>query len=129
MTENLLVLGDGPELQTDLVKHEIKAQYIDLRKGYESNGIMDIYEVVAPELCGVVRQEILSINPDKIVVVGRSKDYLWDATIVARLFGQFNSWHTQWEDDFGHTVIKVGDKSVSLYAIGSLKDWAYTDEK
>ncbi len=129
MTENLLVLGDGPELQADLVKHEIKAQYIDLRKGYESNGIMDIYEVVAPELCGVVRQEILSINPDKIVVVGRSKDYLWDATIVARLFGQFNSWHTQWEDDFGHTVIKVGDKSVSLYAIESLKDWAYTDEK
>ena len=98
MTENLLVLGDGPELQADLVKHEIKAQYIDLRKGYESNGIMDIYEVVAPELCGVVRQEILSINPDKIVVVGRSKDYLWDATIVA-------------------------------YAIESLKDWAYTDEK
>ena len=129
MTENLWVLGSGPELKDELLKHDIGAQYIDLRKGHDSDEIMDIYEQIAPEMCAVVRQEILSINPDKIVVVGRSKDYLWDGTIVARLFGQFNSWHTQWEDDFGHTVIKVGDKSVSLYAIESIKDWNYTDEK
>lgn len=128
MTEKLLVLGDGPELKESLLKHDILAQYIDLRKGHESDEIMDIYEVVAPEMCGVVRQEILSMSPDKIVVVGRSKDYLWDATIVARLFGQFNSWNSQRENDFGHTVVKVGDKSVSLFAIESLEDWKYTDE-
>ena len=129
MTEKLLVLGDGPGLKNVLEEKGIDAHYIDLRKSYESEQIMDIYEVIAPEMCGVVREEILSLNPDKIVGVGRSKDYLWDATIVARLFGQFNSWHTQWEDDFGHTVIKVGDKSVPLYAIESLEDWEYTNEK
>ena len=93
MTEKLLVLGDGPGLKNVLEEKGIDAHYIDLRKSYESEQIMDIYEVIAPEMCGVVREEILSLNPDKIVGVGRSKDYLWDATIVARLFGQFNSWH------------------------------------
>lgn len=129
MTEKLLVLGDGPELKEALLSNGIDAQYIDLRRSYESDEIMDIYEIVAPEMCGVVREEIISISPDKIVGVGRSKDYLWDATIIARLFGQFNSWHGQWENDFGHTLIKVDGKSVPLYAIASLEDWEYTNEK
>ncbi|WP_331836133.1 hypothetical protein [Erysipelothrix piscisicarius] len=66
---------------------------------------MDVYEIEKPELCRVVRQEIESIHPDKIVVVGELTDYVWLGTIVTRLFGQFNSWNGQRENAFGKNNI------------------------
>lgn len=125
----LLVLGDGLEIKDELVKMGIQADYIDLRKGHDSEEIMDIYEVIAPELCAVVRDEISHLAPDRIVVVGASADYRWDGTIVTRLFGQFNSWNNQRQNKFGKTVIQVAGKDVEVTAIDSLEDWAIAHEE
>ena len=121
--EKLLVLGDGMGVVNSLNDKGIVAQYLDLRRGHETQEIMEIYEVVAPELCALVRDEITAYAPDRIVVVGASADYRWDATIVCRLFGQFNSWNTQRQNRFGKTVISVAGKDVELIAIDSMDDW------
>ncbi|CAM4314787.1 hypothetical protein H9L01_10300 [Erysipelothrix inopinata] len=124
MKKKYLVLADG-EIGT--VNLENYLTY-DLRQGHKSKEIMDIYEVENPALCSTVREWIISHEPDAIIVVGRSEEYLWVATIVARLFGQFNSWNEQRSNPFGKTVIKVAGKDVELIAIESLSDWGYVDE-
>lgn len=126
--EKLLVLGDGLELKDVLAKKGIDADYMDLRRGHDSGEIMDIYEVVAPELCAVVREEIAALAPDRIVVIGASAEYRWDATIVCRLFGQFNSWMNQRQNPFGKTTLSIAGKDVELTAIDSLEDWDFAHE-
>lgn len=126
--EKLLVLGDGLEMINKLDGLGIKAQYLDLRRNHETAEIMDIYEVVAPELCAVVRDEISAIAPDRIVVIGASEEYRWDATIVCRLFGQFNSWLNQRQNKFGKTVLNIAGKEVELIAIDDLSDWDLAHE-
>lgn len=116
----VLLAGNGPLLDDKYKVENVK--YIDLTKGYDSEEVMEIYEQIDPAQCSVLRNEILNYEPDLIIGVGVSKEYKWDATIIARVFGQFTSWHNQWKNAFGKTVLKVGDKDVELYAFDSLAD-------
>ena len=89
---------------------------------------MDIYETLHPEMISELRADIESKDFDSILVVGASAGYRWNATIVTRIFGQFNSWLGQYSNPFGKTVIKVKGKDVPLLAIDKLEDWAMANE-
>ena len=128
MSKQYLVLGDGPAPIKQLDDLGIQYHYIDLRKGIESDEIMTIYETMHPEMIGALREEILALSFDTIVVVGVSSEYRWNATIIARIFGQFNSWLGQYGNPFGHTVLNVQGKQVPLIALDSYDDWRYTHE-
>ncbi|AGN23826.1 hypothetical protein PT250_02765 [Erysipelothrix rhusiopathiae] len=124
----LLVISDRDSVKQELTDLNLDFEYLDLRKGFPNEQLMDVYEIEKPELCRVVRQEIETINPDKIVVVGGLTDYVWLGTIVTRLFGQFNSWNGQRENAFGKTVLTINGNEVPLYAIYQTSDWRYVDE-
>lgn len=128
MSKKILILSDGLEIVKDLEKLDLNFEYIDLRKGVEASEIMDIYETLHPEMISELRADIESKDFDSILVVGASAGYRWNATIVTRIFGQFNSWLGQYSNPFGKTVIKVKGKDVPLLAIDKLEDWAMANE-
>lgn len=123
----ILVVGDGPINEEELVSLGNEIEYLDLRRGLEEGtNLLDSYQDSHPELIPGVRNTIKDINPDKIVVLGRLEGYLWVGTVVCRFFGQFNSWLDQWHNPYGITEIMVGERKVKLYAIESLADWSVT---
>ncbi|QIK69970.1 hypothetical protein G7062_06565 [Erysipelothrix sp. HDW6C] len=123
----ILVVGDGMNIAEEAKKKENVTEYLTLRRGHEDvSDIMEIFEVVEPSQVAVIRDEIKSIDPDKIVVVGRLDGYVWLGTVICRFFGQFNSWNEQRENPYGKTTLNINGKPVELIAIESLDDWAYT---
>lgn len=102
--------------------------YLNMREPKDVENLMDVYEQIEPERCSVKRKEIEAINPDRIIVIGELEGYKWLATIVCRLFGKFNSWVGQYENDFGETEIVVNGKTVPLLAFKSVSDWRDFDE-
>lgn len=128
MSKKLLVISDGVEITSKLDSMNLDYQYIDLRKGVKSNEIMDIYETLHPEMIKDLRAEIEGLDFEEIVVIGASEEYKWNATIVTRIFGQFNSWLGQYQNDFGKTVIQVNGKDIPLTAINTIEDWSYVNE-
>ncbi|CAM2749314.1 hypothetical protein [Erysipelothrix tonsillarum] len=125
----LLVISDRDSIKQEITDLKMDFEYLDLRRGFSNEQLMDVYENEKPELCRTVRDEIELINPDKIVVIGALEGYVWLGTIVTRLFGQFNSWNGQRDNEFGKTVLSINGKSVPLYAIYQTSDWGLVDEK
>lgn len=128
MSEKLLVIGDGEKPVLDLDKKAVGYEYIDLRKGVVADEIMDIYETLHPEMIQSLRAEIESLDFDRIVVIGASEEYRWNATIVTRIFGQFNSWLGQYQNPFAKTVIQIKGKDIPLVAIDKIEDWNFVNE-
>lgn len=128
MSEKILIIGDGLEASEALASLGVDYEYIDLRKGVGSNEIMDIYETLHPEMISSLRAEIEALAFDRIVVIGASEEYRWNATIVTRIFGQFNSWLGQYQNPFAKTVIQVKGKDVPLIAIDKIEDWGMAHE-
>lgn len=128
MSEKLLVIGDGEKPVLDLDEKAVGYEYIDLRKGVVADEIMDIYETLHPEMIQSLRAEIESLDFDRIVVIGASEEYRWNATIVTRIFGQFNSWLGQYQNPFAKTVIQIKGKDIPLVAIDKIEDWNFVNE-
>ena len=123
---SILVCYDSLQGSPDKI---IEAEYLDLRMS-KSNEIelMEVYESIHPEWIQKLRSIIQEFDPSLIIVVGESNDYKWLATVVARTFGQFNSWHHQWDKDYGKTQLKVNDKLIEVYAIKKIEDWSIINE-
>lgn len=121
MSQKIVIGGKGELELLDVAP--VHADYLDLSWGYDVEELMDIYEVIDPDKCRDVRDRLIALEPDVIVVIGKSPGYRWNATVIARLFGQFTSWRNQTEQPYGKTVIPIAGKEVVLYAIASLDGW------
>lgn len=110
----ILVIGNKDVKIPDSDKHEVV--YLDPYYGHELNEAMDLYETIDSSYCDMLRQDIIDINPDLIVGVGKSDEYRWDVTVATRVFGIFNAWLGQYDKDFGKTEININGNKVPLYA-------------
>lgn len=120
----LLVIA---EKELDLSFLTVDYTYLNMREPKDVVNLMDVYETIEPERCDIMRKEIETIAPDKIVVIGELEGYKWLATIVSRLFGRFNSWLGQYDADHGETEIVINGKTVPLFAFKSVEDWREFD--
>ncbi len=116
----ILIAGKGLLDKNDL---PLNAEYIDMSYGYEVDELMDLYEKIKPELCDSLRKAVTKGQYDRIVGLGESMEYKWNATVIARLFGQFTSWHGQWKNPYGKNTLTINGKKTDIYAIRDLNDY------
>lgn len=115
---NVLICYDGMKMVV-----EGKTPYLTLNLRLDesvTHELMDVYETENPSLIGVLRTRLEEISPDVIVVIGESDEYRWLATVVCRVYGQFSSWRHQFDKPIGKTSLKIGNKTVTVYALSSL---------
>lgn len=89
----------------------------------ENQELLEIYESSEPDKIAILRDKINEINPDEIIVIGRSEGYRWLGTLVCRIYGQFNSWLGQYENRMGVTTLKINNKEVTVKAYDTIEDW------
>lgn len=116
----LLVVAEN-NVKLPFVKE--KYDFIKLRRKGDMDHMMEVFEYQDTQRIISTREKIEKMNPSRIVVIGKLKDYRWLATIICRVFGHFNSWIDQFESKHGQTKIKINGEAVELLAFDSVADW------
>ena len=116
----LLVIAEK-DLKLPFIKE--KYHFIKLRQKGDVDHMMEVFEMQDTHRIVSLREKIERFNPKSIVVIGKLKDYRWLATIVCRIFGQFNSWMGQYDSTYGKTSLKINGKDVEILAFDNLEDW------
>lgn len=123
----LLVIAEN-DLRLPFVKE--KFDFIKLRRKGDLNHMMEVFEMQDTYRIVALKEKIEKMNPERIVVIGKLKDYRWLATVVCRACGNFHSWISDHMNSYGTTHLKIKGEDVKLLAFDSLKDWrAYYENK
>ena len=115
----LLIISDNI-LDLSFIKEEY--DFLNIRNVDDKDILMKVYSE-NPERASALRKEIETLAPNRILVIGEMGEYIWLATVLSSLFGKFNAWLGQYEQEFAETIIKVNDKETPMLAIKSLKDF------
>lgn len=116
----LLVVSEN-NVKLPFVKE--KYDFIKLRRKGDMDHMMEVFEYQDTHRIVSTREKIEKLNPSRIVVLGKLKDYRWLATVICRIFGHFNSWIDQFDSKSGKTTIKINGEDVELLAFDNAEDW------
>lgn len=100
-----------------------KYHFIKLRKKGDVDHMLEVFEMQDTQRLISLKEKIEKFNPKSIVVIGKLKDYRFLATIVCRIFGQYNSWIGQFNQSYGETTLKINGDDVQILAFDTLEDW------
>lgn len=113
---NLLILSDQA-LDLSFVNEDY--DFIKLYKKSEDEILLDTLAQDS-DRTRALKATIEDYKPERILVVGEMGEYLWLGTVLSSLFGKFNAWLGQYDQDYASTEIKVDGHQVPLLAIKSL---------
>lgn len=103
--------------------------FIKLRRKGDVGHMMEVFEFQDSYRIISTKDKIEKMKPERIVVVGKLKDYRWLAQVICRVFGQWSSLVEQFKDPYGKTSVQINGKEVELLAFDNVDDWRKYYEK
>ena len=114
----LLIISDKT---LDLSLIDENYDFINLRQTSDGDDLMAVYSE-NPERASLLRKEIEALKPSRILVIGEMGEYIWLATVLSSLFGKFNAWLGQYEQEHASTQVMVAGKETPMLAMKNLDD-------
>lgn len=114
----LLIISDKT---LDLSLIDENYDFINLRHEFDGEDLMAVYSE-NPERASALRKEIEGLEPTRILVIGEMGEYIWLATVLSSLFGKFNAWLGQYDQEHASTKVMVAGKETPMLALKRLDD-------
>lgn len=115
----LLIISDREQ---NLGFVEEKYDFINIHLPSDKELLIHVFEHDS-ERTKKLRKEIENHEPSRILVIGEMGEYIWLATVITSLFGKFNAWLGQYDQEYGKTSLNVKGKEVPLLALKTVEDY------